>query len=254
MNLLLFSKDELREGNYLGVVGDRMVHLRQVLKLGMGDQIRVGEINGAIGKGTVVDLRPGEILLEIQLEEKQLSEEGLSLNLVVALPRPQILKRVLQISGTFAVEKLTLIGAKRVEKSYFSSRVLREESLKRHFLLGMEQGVSTRLPKLEVQHSFWEFLARGQLKGASLLAEQTAEQNLFSLGEKLSGFFVKPLTLAIGPEGGWQSEEIQAFKRRGFQDFRLGAPVLRVDDALLAALSQLELLSATISQSKYVNC
>jgi RsmE family RNA methyltransferase len=51
-----------------------------------------------------------------------------------------------------------------------------------------------------------------------------------------------PLTLAIGPEGGWIEREVGTFAARGFAIVSLGAPVLRVEVALAAALGQLALL------------
>jgi RsmE family RNA methyltransferase len=51
-----------------------------------------------------------------------------------------------------------------------------------------------------------------------------------------------PLTLAIGPEGGWIEREVETFAARGYAIVTLGAPVLRVEVALAAALGQLALL------------
>ena len=51
-----------------------------------------------------------------------------------------------------------------------------------------------------------------------------------------------PVTLAIGPEGGWIPREVDTFAERGFAIVSLGAPVLRVEVALAAALGQLAML------------
>jgi RsmE family RNA methyltransferase len=51
-----------------------------------------------------------------------------------------------------------------------------------------------------------------------------------------------PITLAIGPEGGWIEREVETFAARGFAVVSLGAPILRTEVALAAALGQLALL------------
>ena len=48
--------------------------------------------------------------------------------------------------------------------------------------------------------------------------------------------------LAIGPEGGWIERELETFVERGFKPVSLGAPILRVEAAVAAALGQLLLL------------
>jgi 16S rRNA (uracil1498-N3)-methyltransferase len=43
------------------------------------------------------------------------------------------------------------------------------------------------------------------------------------------------LTLLVGPEGGWSEEEIRAFAERDLTGVTLGATILRVETAAIAA-------------------
>jgi 16S rRNA (uracil1498-N3)-methyltransferase len=52
----------------------------------------------------------------------------------------------------------------------------------------------------------------------------------------------RPVLIAIGPEGGWIDRELDSFAARGFTAVRLGAPILRVEAAVTAALAQITLL------------
>ena len=52
-----------------------------------------------------------------------------------------------------------------------------------------------------------------------------------------------PCVLAIGPEGGWIERELATLADRGFVACSLGAPILRVEAAVSAALGQLLLLA-----------
>ena len=51
-----------------------------------------------------------------------------------------------------------------------------------------------------------------------------------------------PVTLAIGPEGGWIDRELASLAGLGFRAVRLGAAVLRADTAVAALLAQIDLL------------
>ncbi|UCC44665.1 MAG: RNA methyltransferase, partial [Candidatus Zixiibacteriota bacterium] len=54
---------------------------------------------------------------------------------------------------------------------------------------------------------------------------------------------VDRVVVAVGPEGGWVDFEIDLMENHGFQRFRLGPWVLRVETAVSAALAQVELLA-----------
>jgi RsmE family RNA methyltransferase len=53
----------------------------------------------------------------------------------------------------------------------------------------------------------------------------------------------RPITLAIGPEGGWIQREVDTFVARTFHPVSLGAAILRVETAVAALLGQLVLLA-----------
>jgi RsmE family RNA methyltransferase len=57
----------------------------------------------------------------------------------------------------------------------------------------------------------------------------------------------EPLLFAIGPEGGWVLFEIELMEGLGFKRFSLGRWTLRVEHAVTAVLSQLELLRMSSS-------
>ena len=243
---------------------DRARHVREVLKLKVGDDLRVGEINGGIGKAEVLAITETELLLAPG-ELAQRIDPPLR-HLLLALPRPQSLKKVLQSAATLGVESIHLLSAERVEKSYFSSPLLREENILEHLYLGLEQGVSTRLPKVFVlperkprkSEKFNQWLEdrfpRGNfLRALAHLSEfetskSTGDQ---SKARKVSNCLsdlnitedpTRPVVYAIGPEGGWTETEVEVFQEYGFQCFSLGPRVLRVETAIVATLAQHDLL------------
>ena len=133
MNILTFESKEI-EFDKIRISDYRARHLKDVLKVSEGQEIRVGVIGKGIGKAIIEIIDGQSVVLKIsELTDRQ---NILNINLVLALPRPQTLKKVLELVGCYSVASLTLIDAVKVEKSYFQSSVLNEEQIKKHLLLG----------------------------------------------------------------------------------------------------------------------
>jgi 16S rRNA (uracil1498-N3)-methyltransferase len=69
-----------------------------------------------------------------------------------------------------------------------------------------------------------------------LLSEHETQERV-SLKKIITERQTEPLTLAIGPEGGWTQEELQLFTDNGWIFASLGSTVLRVETATIAALA-----------------
>ncbi len=165
-----------------------------------------------------------------------------SKRLVLALPRPKALKRVVQNAACMGVSQLDLINAWKVSSSYFSSPILAASRLRQEAILGAEQGGRYRIPEIRVHRLFMPFLeSLGQDNSEfRLVAHPAATHFLSDLGTLDES---SDLTLAIGPEGGWIDREIDSLVESGFQPFRLGDSILRSEVAITAALAQVELMA-----------
>lgn len=240
MNLLLLEDGEIGPGGRVELTGRRAEHLLDVLRVEPGRTVRAGRIGGPTGTGRVVSAEVGRVELLVELGEEPPRPAPLAL--IIALPRPQALKRVLQYSAAMGVERLDLIRSWRVEKSYFHTPVLESGNLRRHLVLGAEQGGTTRLPEVAVHPRFAPFLedlgARPR-RGRRLLAHPEGALPI----EDAWGDTLEPdVLLALGPEGGWLDREVESFREAGFQEVTLGPWILRVETALVAAVAQIEIL------------
>jgi 16S rRNA (uracil1498-N3)-methyltransferase len=246
MNLLLFERHELINEVFLRLRGETARHLIEIVRVAQGDTLRVGEIGGRIGSAIVEAVEDETVAVRVGV----LNEESQRpwVDLVLALPRPQILKRVLQTAATMGVRRLMLIRSERVERSYFSSPLLAPDKIAYYLRLGLEQGMSTISPEVTVHHRFRPFVEQDidlyidKEQGLRLISHPTADTALsvLELQHKLDSR--TQVALAIGPEGGWREHEIEAFMKRGFVPFNCGPRILRVDGAVCSLLGQLDLL------------
>ena len=144
------------------LTGRRADHLRRVLDVAPGRKLRAGVLGQGIGTGrvTAVDAVSVELVVEGIDPEADRVAAGPPVDLILAVPRPKALRRVLRLVATLGVRKLTLTNAWRVEKSYFASPVLAPEAIERELRLGAEQGGTARLPEVTIERLFVPFIER----------------------------------------------------------------------------------------------
>lgn len=246
MNLILIDPQEVKERSVV-LTGRRAAHIRKTLRSKTGDTIRVGLINGLTGTGLIRKIEPATVTLEITTATPPPPKTPTGL--IIALPRPIMLKRVLAQAASMGIEKIFLINANRVEKSFFKASLLSDANLREYLLLGLEQAIDTRLPEISIHHRFRPFV-EDHLPGLSqdcpvkLIAHPGGNNNLTP---SLLPEADSPSLLAIGPEGGWVDFEIDLFRKQGFNRFSLGPRILRVDTAVPAIVAQLQLLRALVA-------
>lgn len=233
MNILL-----LPEGTPNGpvtVTGDQHTHIQKVLKLTEGSALRVGAVNGLVGTGTVTRVEPGATHMDVSLTCT--GSPPLPLTVILALPRPQMIKRILQTVATLGVQELHLIQTSKVEKSFWQSPSVTEESITEHLLLGLEQGVATHLPIIHKHQRFRPFaedvLPRIKPNNKKLLAHLGDYPKCPSLSEDTAA------TVVIGPEGGFTDKEVASFIAAGYAPVVLRDRVLKVETAVPVIVSKL---------------
>ena len=244
MNLIILTESDATGDNRYHLTDVRAEHIRTVLRLGKGDTVEVGLLNGPAGKARIETVDDSEVVLAAE-ELRALSDPPVTVDLVCALPRPQTLRKVLITSAMMGVRKLHLIRANRVEKSFFHSPLLVPEKWTPYLIEGLSQGKLTRLPCVSIHERFRNFFedTLPELEGkesapsTKILPHPESNEALHEVYDGRS----KRLVVAIGPEGGWVPFEVELMESLGFTPFKLGPWVLRVETAVTATLAQIEL-------------
>lgn len=241
MNLLIFQADQAQfhspdrlSGDFL-VTGRQRQHLDEVHRTQQGDQLRVGLLDGKMGTATVTHIDRNSAQLSFMLESQP--PPPLPVTLILALPRPKMLKRTLQTIATMGVKQLYLLNSYRVEKSYWQTPFLSPDAIEEELLLGLEQGVDTCLPAVHLRQRFKPFVedelpALMQDKQA-LLAHPGQDAIACPRGTG------HETIVAIGPEGGFIPYEVTKLKAAGFTQITLGTRILRVETAVPVVLAKL---------------
>jgi 16S rRNA (uracil1498-N3)-methyltransferase len=228
MNLVLLFDDDFVSDDLVRLTGRRRDHVLNVHRAAPGDELVVGVAGGKIGTGTVTEA--GEAI-EMRVRLDRDPPPALPITLIVALPRPKVLNRVIASVTSMGVKRLYLINAWRVEKSYWKSPRLAPENLREQSILGLEQARDTVLPEISLQRFFRPFLETFVATGRKLVAHPYAtEECPRSVGEA---------TVVVGPEGGFIQQELESLERAGFALVTMGPRILPVETAVAALIGRL---------------
>jgi len=234
VNLLLLEDADFLDACHVRLQGRRLQHLREVHRAEVGSMLRVGRIGGLMGQGQLLQLDAQQAELRVALDQPPPAK--LPVTLVLALPRPKMLKRTLQTIAAMGVPRLVLLNSYRVEKSFWQTPFLDAQAIREQLLLGLEQARDTLLPEVHIEQRFKPFV-EDRLPGlaAGTLGLLGHPGDYPACPRAVSG----PVTLAIGPEGGWIPYEVALLEQAGLQAVQLGPRILRVETAVPALLARL---------------
>ena len=234
MNLILLFESDFIASDTVIISDRRFHHIKQFHQPIQDQQLKVGVLNGDIGRGTVVRLSEQSITLEVQLDSK--APSALPLTLLLALPRPKMLKRTLQTITSMGVKQIYLINSYKVDKSYWSTPVLHDHNLREQLLLGLEQAGDTHLPEVHLRKRFKPFVEDELPELATQSRALVAHP--YNASDCPAADNIKT-TLAIGPEGGFIPYEVEKLQNAGFSAIHIGPRILRVENAVPVLLARL---------------
>jgi len=216
---------------------EQVTHIKKVLKSKVGDTLSIGEMGGYTGRATIAEINTNEVLLtDITLDKKPPAK--LDLTVILALPRPKVLRRLIMDMTTLGVNKLIIVNSYRTQKSYWQSPLLNR--IDEFVFEGLQQAIDTVPLEVELQKRFKPFVEDDfpalKEQGHAVIAHPYAIQSwktyLDGLKSESSNDNTMPKVLCIGAEGGWIDYEVDLLCKHGCTSVSLGARILRTETVL----------------------
>jgi 16S rRNA (uracil1498-N3)-methyltransferase len=207
-------------------------HLRDVLRLRAGADIRIFDGAGREFLCEIAEIGKRQTVLKILEETPPTApESNLDLTLAVAVLKGEKFDLVVQKSVELGVTTLVPIQTKRADVKIKEAEK-KTERWRRVALEAAKQTGRAKLMNVELPSGFDEFIEK---------AEETkilfAERSGASFSEIKE---TKKITAVVGSEGGWESAEIKAARKNGFQIITLGGRILRAETAAIAFAAVLQ--------------
>jgi RsmE family RNA methyltransferase len=231
--IILFEQDFLSEKK-VRLSDERFRHIKTVHRSQAGHTIKVGRLNGLIGSGVITHMTDEAVDIEIELNQKP--PQKLPLTVILALPRPKMIRRIFRSITELGIEQLIVINSNKVEKSFWQSPVLTPDNVNSYLIAGLQQAKDTVLPTVTFKKLFKPFI-EDELPSIVHGAQGFVAHP--GIGQPCPHSFNQRCVLAIGPEGGFSDYEVNKFIEAGFEGIHLGERILRVENAITALISKL---------------
>ncbi len=231
MNSIFFRTTEVNESGEIYLMGERVrgiIERNPWLFYAQGRPVKAA-VEG-LGRGTLLVSKVEKEFLVGQFIESGELLERVPLVLSVAIPRPQTIKKLIQLAGTVGLKELRFIKSDLGEKSYWESKQLRPEVVEQEVIKSLEQSWDSE----PVKWSIWQSLS-------SLINIRDVDYTWCADtdgGEALdgeSGVVSVPKTgvvqVLIGPEAGWSLRERDYLTVMNVKKVGLGPRILRVETA-----------------------
>lgn len=269
MNIILCSEKD-RAGDFFlfEKCDERYLHITKVLKLKKGDSFKAGLINDKLGIAQITKMSQEQIIFRFAPTETPIALHPL--HLILGIPRPIQLKRLLKDVSTLGISSIHLVGTVLGEKSYITSSLIANDEIEQHLVEGASQAGSTLIPAHYIYSSLNKAFQQNEKLGNNQPSSENIIRILFDvedaemkghegcyrslhyeekniLHEKgkvestLDSIFArdKQIILAIGSERGWARSERELFKKHNFTTVTLGKRIMRCETATIAAISYL---------------
>jgi 16S rRNA (uracil1498-N3)-methyltransferase len=223
-------------------IGDPLAHhLLRVLRYHPGDSLTLIDETRKKYQARIMTIGSRSLSLQVLSEEQQIIRPP-QMRLGMALRKG---KRM-----DWVIEKATELGVARISPLYTRRVVVKSEAhrgdhqQRRWGEIAKEAAQQSErwdIPTIDLPVTFDFFLEQTQSSDLKLICWE-AEASSVAMGQmgQSDGHSLTNASILIGPEGGWDTEEVDIARRQGYRSISLGDRPLRADTAAITALAILQ--------------
>lgn len=232
----IYQPLELKVDSEIQLDENGAAHIGKVLRMQPGQQICLFNGEGSEFIATIVDANKKNVRVKIDSSKDTSNASPLHTHLGQVISRGERMDYAIQKAVELGVSEITPLFSMRCEVKLTGPRLeKRLAQWQQQIISACEQCGLNVPPKLNPpqQANAWFEQVEQPLKW--ILHPGETPLNEFLSQEKPAG-----ICIAIGPEGGFDPEEIAAAKSAGFNAVAIGPRVFRTETAPVAALSLLQ--------------
>ena len=237
------------------VRGDDVKHMRDVLRMGEGDEVIVTCGRGTDYQCEITSIGESEIALAIREETPEVAELPVKISLYQALPKGDKLELVIQKAVELGVYEVIPVRTARcvvrLDEAKASKKQLRWQKIAEEAAKQSGRGI---VPEILPVMDFQDAVERAKSSDHILIPYELCEdysltdrlrssirEDAQDAGKKISGHPSKSIAVFIGSEGGFERSEVELVEKNGGEQISLGHRILRTETAAIAVLAHLML-------------
>ena len=233
-----FTAKELINENVGKIIGDDVKHIMKVLRLTSGEEVVLNNCEGTEYLATINSVNKQEVTLNIIKTIEGSNESDIKITLYQGLPKSQKMDLIVQKGTELGVYEFKPVITSRVDVK-LKGEFKKLDRLNRISLEAAKQSKRSIVPKVLEPMDFNDVLEA--YENAEGFGIKTLINNLRKDNINLRD--IKTVGILVGPEGGFEEEEIVKLKDKGAHIITLGKRILRTETAgfVAASLIQYEL-------------
>ncbi len=239
MYLFFVDGGEIGE-NEARITGPDVNHIKNVLRMKPGDKLRISDGERLCYNCQIRDLEEEAVSLSLLSKDEDGTELPARIVLFQGLPKGDKMELVIQKNVELGVFRIVPVAARRsvvkLDPKKAEAKVRRWNAISES---AAKQSKRTVIPEVSAVLSFKEAVDQAGDFDCRLFPYEHAE-GMEETRRLLSE--VKPgmrIAVFIGPEGGFEEEEVEYARAKGFTPITLGRRILRTETAGMALLSAL---------------
>lgn len=243
-----FTSKELINENVGKIIGDDVKHIMKVLRLTSGEKVVLNDCEGTEYLAEIDNVNKQEVTLNIIEAIEGSNESDIRITIYQGLPKSQKMDLIVQKGTELGVYEFKPVITSRVDVK-LKGDFKKLDRLNRISLEAAKQSKRTIVPKVSEPMNFDEVLDEMTSLDLMLVPYENAEGfGIKSLinnmkKENINLNNIKTVGILVGPEGGFEEDEIIKLKDKGAHIITLGKRILRTETAgfVAASLIQYEL-------------
>lgn len=238
MHKFFVSQDNI-ESDIAFIEGEDVKHIYKVLRLEEGEKVNINNCQGEEYIGEIVDINKSSVQVKL-LEKLEINNESpIEVYLYQGFPKGPKMDLISQKCTELGIKEITPVITKRVLSSL--GEINRDtKKIDRWNKIAFEackQSKRTNVPVINDVIDFKELI--NQLKDMDLVVAPYENAEGYGIRQMVNSLKkeVKTVGIVIGPEGGFEEEEITSLKTIGANIITLGPRILRTETAGFVCLS-----------------
>lgn len=226
------------------IIGDDVKHIYKVLRLAQGEKVVLNNCQGVEYLGEISSISKAEVLIKIIEKLDINNESGVEVYLFQGLPKSQKMDLIVQKGTELGITEFIPIITQRVDVK-LKGEFKKLDRLNRIALEAAKQSKRSLIPIVSEPIDFEEVLDRLKAMDIFLVPYENAEnigikRVVSDLRKNGTINEVKKIGIMVGPEGGFEEEEINKLKDEGAYIITLGSRILRTETAGFVATSLIQ--------------
>jgi 16S rRNA (uracil1498-N3)-methyltransferase len=219
-------------GTFMDIHGSEAQHIRTVLRLKSGDELRLADGQGRVVEARIEACGSESVRVQVIRVVKSAVESPVKITLAQAYLKDRKMDALVRPLTELGIDRWILFAAERSvarpDDRRLAARIERWNRLSRE---AVKQCRRSRIMEIVPAESFDAMLA--QASGCDpriLFWEQQGASFFLETGDRVESVFA-----AIGPEGGFSPREVEHARRCGFVTAGMGPRILRAETAGITA-------------------